>query len=241
MEDPAASPVTTEAAVQETTPLIAKQTAKNGAKPVPMRLGNIWRGMETAQKAFAKDTLANYFMAADTFPFPLARLKLALVISWIAGIRRQCMLTIDDGTAFLKYTSPEKEDPWYVGLVSVIIGLFSSAETKKRRQEYGKLLGALAKETFGDRLSGMYKIIGLGTDPEVQGRGYGTALMRHVLEQSDAEGRDCCLVTTDAHRFYESLGFSVVRTGVVGADNPTWHGEPVIIRIMHRPAKVSTS
>ncbi len=109
----------------------------------------------------------------------------------------------------------------------------------------------MAQETFGDKLHESYKIIGLGTDPEVQGRGYGSALMKHVLEQvsisipvptsisptlpclqSDIEGRDCCLVTTDAHRFYESLGFSIVRTAAVGANVPTWHGEPITLRIV---------
>ena len=50
--------------------------------------------------------------------------------------------------------------------------------------------------------------------------------------QSDVEGRDTWLVTSDAWHFYETLGFVVARYGVLGADNPAWKGEPVAIRIV---------
>lgn len=121
----------------------------------------------------------------------------------------------------------------------------------QRREEYGKLVGALSKEAFGDKIHEMYEIIGLGTHPDFQGLGYGSALTRRVLEkvkaaasctsvyllltvtmQSDAEGCDVWLVTTDAWRFYEYLGFTIARSGVMGTNNPAWDGKPVTIRIV---------
>ncbi len=52
--------------------------------------------------------------------------------------------------------------------------------------------------------------------------------------QADADSRDVWLVTTGAYPFYEMLGFSIVRSFVVGNDNPTWVKEPVTVRVVSR-------
>jgi ribosomal protein S18 acetylase RimI-like enzyme len=53
----------------------------------------------------------------------------------------------------------------------------------------------------------------LGTDPEVQGRGIGSALMRPVLEQCDAEGLPAYLESSKERNvpFYARHGFAVVK------------------------------
>ncbi|KAI0774374.1 hypothetical protein C8Q74DRAFT_830324 [Fomes fomentarius] len=203
-----------------------------------MRYGEIWLSTSNAQKTFPNDSLAKYFDTPDTFRYRILRNRVTLATSFFSAIRQQRMLTVDGGAAFLKYSTPEKnKEPWYVTLSRKVATWFTSAESMKRKEEYGKLVGALSKEVFGDKIHEMYEIIGLGTHPDFQGLGYGSALMRHVLEKSDAEGRDVWLVTTDAWRFYGYLGFTIAHSGVVGMNNPAWDGKPVTIRIMHRRAK----
>jgi ribosomal protein S18 acetylase RimI-like enzyme len=55
----------------------------------------------------------------------------------------------------------------------------------------------------------------LAVDPAAQGRGVGTALMRHVVEASRALGRDRVVCSSQpsmraAHRVYERFGFTRV-------------------------------
>jgi len=54
--------------------------------------------------------------------------------------------------------------------------------------------------------------------PDQRGRGVGTALMRHAIERARALGcyrvqLTSNVVRADAHRFYESLGFSPTHVG----------------------------
>ena len=41
----------------------------------------------------------------------------------------------------------------------------------------------MVREAFGDRVKEMYEIRGLSVAPEIHGHGYGTALVKHVLER----------------------------------------------------------
>jgi ribosomal protein S18 acetylase RimI-like enzyme len=56
----------------------------------------------------------------------------------------------------------------------------------------------------------------IGVDPEVAGRGLGSALLRPVLAAADAQGVPCYLETVAAQNkaFYERHGFVKVRHGV---------------------------
>ena len=57
--------------------------------------------------------------------------------------------------------------------------------------------------------------------------------------QSDADGYDIWLVTTDAWQFYEYLGFAKLRSDIVGDDNSTWKGGPISIHIVRcQPRKL---
>lgn len=100
----------------------------------------------------------------------------------------------------------------------------------------------------------MYEIQGLATDPAAQGRGYGGLLVKTVTNmvraskwtrvdrtyrislQGDAEGRDVWVITSDARPFYERHGFGVMRTVLIGGNNPLWKNEPVNISIVCVPA-----
>jgi GNAT superfamily N-acetyltransferase len=65
----------------------------------------------------------------------------------------------------------------------------------------------------------------LGVEPDCQGQGIGTAILRPVLERADRDGTPCYLETqTEANvRFYERRGFAVLEAGEVpGHRVPFW-------------------
>jgi GNAT superfamily N-acetyltransferase len=63
----------------------------------------------------------------------------------------------------------------------------------------------------------------LGTDPEVQGKGIGSALMRPVLEHCDAEGWPAYLESSKERNvpFYSRHGFKVLGEVPLPGDGPT--------------------
>lgn len=50
--------------------------------------------------------------------------------------------------------------------------------------------------------------------------------------QADAQGRGVYAITTDAYRFYEAQGYTVLQEGFIGGDNPKWDGPPIGFRIV---------
>ncbi|KAI0720215.1 hypothetical protein C8T65DRAFT_735972 [Cerioporus squamosus] len=222
------------APLPETTPLLkcVPQEAKSPAI-VPMRYRDIWKGTEVIRKGFLDDPVqARYFDSIDTFPFRTLRNRLVLAIIWAGAIWQGRMLTIDNGAA----RRPGDKDPWIVGLLMGLMRIFSSSELNKRKGEFVGTVHSLYEDAFGDRNQAMYDVQAVAVDPDVHGSGWGTALMNHIARKADADGADTKLCTTTAVRFYERLGFSVVRVGLVGADNPSWDGEPIKVHIMRRPA-----
>ena len=65
-------------------------------------------------------------------------------------------------------------------------------------------------------------LFGIGVDPELQGRGLGTALVKEGLASADAESCPCYLETSEERNlaFYERHGFVVVETAVLGDEGP---------------------
>jgi GNAT superfamily N-acetyltransferase len=67
-----------------------------------------------------------------------------------------------------------------------------------------------------------FYLSGLGTDPPVQGQGYGSAALAPVLARCDAAGIPAYLESTKERnvRFYEHHGFVVTRTIAMPLDGP---------------------
>ena len=64
----------------------------------------------------------------------------------------------------------------------------------------------------------------LGTDPAVQGRGVGSALLAPAMQQADAEGVSCYLETQKEENlpFYARFGFEVLHTVSVPGSPTVW-------------------
>ncbi|KAJ8483307.1 hypothetical protein ONZ51_g4774 [Trametes cubensis] len=151
------------------------------------------------------------------------------------------MLTVNKGDAVMRYGTPgecKALNPWRTFLASLVDKL-DTRELAKRKKEADSKIEAMLKDAFGEKVKEMYEVRTLATAPEAQGRGYGSALVNIVTEMGDADGHDVWLITSDAYRFYETLGFSAIRSSFVGGDNPKWKGKPIGIRIMYRPAKTA--
>ena len=66
----------------------------------------------------------------------------------------------------------------------------------------------------------------VGVDPDLQGRGLGTALVKEGLARADQANCPCYLETSEARNlaFYERQGFVVVETATLGHGGPTGWG-----------------
>ena len=64
----------------------------------------------------------------------------------------------------------------------------------------------------------------IGVDPARQGRGYGSALLRHGLERCDAQGVPAYLEATSERNkeLYESHGFAAIGVMRSGSSPPMW-------------------
>ncbi|KAH9915034.1 uncharacterized protein BXZ73DRAFT_106344 [Epithele typhae] len=224
----------------EATPLIGQHTKpRPGEGQVsPMKCSYLPRATRTRVKAFEGDLTMEYIYSADTHPFPETRHRLRDAIMWAGAIFQSRMFTVDGGDALIAPPKPLR----LVKFVGDALARFMSPEARKRRKEVDGVLQEIVKREFGDRVEDMYEVQGLAVTPEKQGRGYATALMRTVLDKSDAEGKDSWVITGRSHMFYATLGYAIVGTGQTGGENPMWPHGPVDWIVMHRPAgRVSSS
>jgi len=62
----------------------------------------------------------------------------------------------------------------------------------------------------------------VGVDPELQGRGIGSALVKEGLARADQDNAPCYLETSEERNlaFYERFGFTVVETATLGPGGP---------------------
>ncbi|TBU36955.1 hypothetical protein BD309DRAFT_670890 [Dichomitus squalens] len=169
---------------------------------------------ESIRKAFEDDPLMEYFDAADTAPFPVSRRKLIDMVDWMGAMHQERMLTVEGGMSLMKYGPPGNQTNLpSVAFLRDSLGRLRPEECAKRWKEFGAKARELVSAAFGEKVADMMEIQVLATDPDAQGRGYASALVKYVLRQGDADGRDVWLLTTSAYGFYEHFGFVTVRSG----------------------------
>ncbi|KAI0375744.1 hypothetical protein BV20DRAFT_1040341 [Pilatotrama ljubarskyi] len=215
----------------EKTPLLRQPRREH--QVVPMKRAHMARGADGVHRAFTYDSLMVYFASVDTAPFREARQKAGYYIMFDGAIRQGRMLTVDEGRAVMKYGGPgDGKPPRLHRFLTWVLDQFDTPELVKRKTEFMGKVVAMVTDALGEKVADMYEIQAIATAPEAQERGYGTALVTTVTDMGDAQGRDVWLITTDAYPFYESLGFSTIRSDLVGADNSAWDGAPITIRLV---------
>lgn len=128
--------------------------------------------------------------------------------------------------ADLRLLALPRGEVWMTGDGASVAVWMPAATSGELPTAAGAELEAVASAAFGDRLAVVDEVDGLirrvrppadwylatmGTRPEAQGRGLGTAVLGPRLAALDAAGERATLETSDAGnvRFYERLGFEV--------------------------------
>ncbi|KAI0352853.1 hypothetical protein OH77DRAFT_1408333 [Trametes cingulata] len=192
---------------------------------------DIPKATRTSYEAFRTDSYTRYFDDADTTPMREQREKLRMSVSILDRVREGRTYCVNRGDAIVSIGLSGRRRGCLGDIVLPILDALESEHVGERKREMSNKVGELLKAAFGDEINNMIEIRGLATAPEKQGLGYGTALMSVANDMSDAMGRGVFAITTDAFGFYQAIGYKIVQEGFVGADDPTWNGPPIGIRI----------
>ena len=107
---------------------------------------------------------------------------------------------------------------------------------QRLKEGMDKYLKALAEGLDG-REGEMFDVMYLATDPDVQGRGYGGALLNQITAEADKLNKSTwlqCSNYTNTH-FYSLHGFETVSEYKLGDNNQKWAAlghKPVLIQIV---------
>ncbi|KAI0677443.1 hypothetical protein C8Q78DRAFT_1074140 [Trametes maxima] len=206
-------------------------------KVEPLRYIDIPKATRSSYDAFLDDSYTRYFADADTVPLREQREKLRISAVFADHVYVNKVYCVNHGDAIVSVGLSGGKRGLLGSILTPVLDRLEPKELSERKAEFREKVEELLLSAFGDDIRNMLEIRGLATAPEKQGRGYGTALMRLVDEMSDAQDRAVYAVTTDAHKFYESIGYTMLREGFIGDDNPKWNGPPVGIRVMYRAPK----
>ncbi|KAI9056588.1 hypothetical protein FKP32DRAFT_1478887 [Trametes sanguinea] len=198
----------------------------------PMKYADIPKAARLTQGAFLHNTLDLYMRA----PAQELRQGITIYIHFIDHIMCGRAWTINHGEATLTIGLPKEKGRLFMFFLP-FFKLFYTKELVKRKVEYREKVAAMINAEFGDNVDGLMEVQGLATAQQRQGSGYGTALMQHANALADSQKLGVYAITSDAYKFYETMGYSLVQEETLGVNNPAWDGEPVHIRLMYRAPK----
>jgi ribosomal protein S18 acetylase RimI-like enzyme len=166
-------------------------------------------------RAFDRDPVANYVLRSDArrarayetaFDVCFRHLILPHGGAWMAG----------DGAGAALWAPPGGWSTWHA-----IPGLPRLAGAVGLRR-VPKVLRAVGRVTKKHPRAPHWYLFAIGVDPEHQGRGHGSALLRAVLGGCDERGEAAYLEasTKDNARLYERHGFRVTEEVPLASDGP---------------------
>lgn len=173
----------------------------------------------TLARAFDDDPITEFL-----FPFPDERTRLrrnaaAYRVFLRQQLRREHPVHLaGDGASVALWVPP---DEWKVPLGETLRGALPSVAALRSRTR-AAFRGFAALERAHPRDPPHWYLALLGTDPDHQGKGYGSAVMEPVLGRCDDEGVHAFLESSKERNlpFYERHGFEVTGQLTFGLDGP---------------------
>ncbi|KAF9057977.1 hypothetical protein BJ165DRAFT_97082 [Panaeolus papilionaceus] len=201
------------------------------------------RSPRTIFNAFQNDPLYGYLQAGRP------RSRMADVsyncLRLCAWSRRKVLWVIDGGAAIISLGQTNAEatkDDYILNWVYDAIHKLDTEEQQKRLDEViEKTRIAIDRSrTPCRRFEDMLLVEILAVEPNNQGQGYGTTLLDCVLRYADHLGKKTWLHCSNINNvtFYNKHGFQTIVDVVLGDDNPSWPGPPVIRSIMIREPRL---
>jgi ribosomal protein S18 acetylase RimI-like enzyme len=185
----------------------------------PLQRTSIDRAAITLERAFSPDPMFTWvFPDAATRPAALRRL---LCVSLEYGLRYGRVTTSHDAKAACVWIPPGPgiTIPRMIrsGMLGVPLrtGLGPFAKFMAANEIMNKIHKARVPEPH-------FYLVVVGVDPELQGQGVGSAIVREGLARADRESKPCYLETSEPrkHAFYERLGFAVLEETPLGKGGP---------------------
>jgi ribosomal protein S18 acetylase RimI-like enzyme len=133
--------------------------------------------------------------------------------------------TTDDMAGAALWHPPGYEGAGFIGSLRLLPSILRLAGGFRRLREISKAIGFLEERRRQHVPTPHFYLSALGVEPERQGEGIGTALMRPVLERADREEVAAYLETATARNvlLYERQGFAVVEElNLPGTDIHGW-------------------
>jgi GNAT superfamily N-acetyltransferase len=134
-----------------------------------------------------------------------------------------------EGVAVWFTAAPQREKWWrnimhrlisilFIPFLAVIFG----REAMRRQRAYSRYAAGVRARCISGRY---WYLQTLAVDPEYQGKGYASRLLKPMLARADREGMPCFLETQEEKNvaLYEHFGFKVMEEGIIpGSDIKFW-------------------
>jgi ribosomal protein S18 acetylase RimI-like enzyme len=189
----------------------------------PLRRDLLERATETLARAFARDPMFTWM-----FPEPQHRARALLSLNRVPleyGLRYGHVTESRDGRAASVWVPPGRSITMLRMIRSGILRVPFGVGFRPFRQFVGAngVMERIHKQHVPEP---HWYLLVVGVDPELQGRGLGSALIREGLSRSDAAGCPCYLETSDERNvaLYERHGFRVLATAALGSGGPPGWG-----------------
>jgi ribosomal protein S18 acetylase RimI-like enzyme len=186
---------------------------------VSLQRGSIDRAAITLERAFSPDPLFTW-----VFPDPVTRpaaLERFIRVPLEYGLRYGRVTTSHEAKAACVWLPPGPGMTMPRMIRSGMLGV-------PFRTGFGPFLKFMAANEIMDKIHKArvpephWYLLIVGVDPELQGQGAGSAIVREGLALADRESKPCYLETSERRNlaFYERLGFVVLEEAVLGKDGP---------------------
>jgi ribosomal protein S18 acetylase RimI-like enzyme len=177
------------------------------------------RAVITLERAFASDSLFGWI-----FPDPVQRSQALRVMNRVLvqyGLRYGRVTESNDGMAVAIWIPPGRtitaSGMIRCGLLGMALGI--GFRPLAKFVGANKVMGKFHKKYVPEP---HWRLLTVGVDPNLQGRGLGSALVKEGLARADDANCPCYVETSEERNlaFYERLGFVVIGTAPQGKGAP---------------------